>query len=452
MRRSLTWLAAGLAALLPAAPAAAAQIAQPAQVDAEAEAARTARNLAKTHEVARCLVRDFRLLVAPILEHSPGSDSEQMGISQLRRRGLRCVESVSNLKNGAAFIASWDIAAPALRGALAEALYEADFSGPARVRPRELARVAPVGRRAPEAGPAGEDPGGVRRFAACAVRSAPDDSGALLAMGPGSAAETEAVRRLVRDFDGCFPTDVRGSINVPTVRSLVAEALYRHRSALARGEPPEPGEKVARHSDSRSGAVVIVPASAAANGAAEAAGGYVAEDVRKLVELSRCIAGRRPADAQELLTMDYREAAYDRMAKWVTGRSMACVPRGKLRFSRLLFAGGLAEEMLARPGGGLPAEPSTGGPGDEPRDGDITERIGSCLVRTQPTAVAKLLATAPASAEEGRVVRDLTPYIAGCVAPGKTARISQPSLRAIAALTAYRLVQQQSGAPSPGRN
>jgi hypothetical protein len=446
-RRALLGL---LAMLGSATEALAAQPAQPAPVEVQAEAERTARKLAKTHEVARCLVRDFRQLVVPILEHAPGSDPEQMGISQLRRRGLRCVELVSELKNGAAFVTSWDIAAPTLRGALAEALYEADFSGLSRLRPRDLARVAPAGRVAPKKGAVAEDFGDLRRFAACAVRSAPEDSASLLASEPGSAAETGSVRGLVRNFDACFPADATPSLNVPNVRGLVAEAMYRHRSALALGEPA-PGELVQRRQQTQSGAVVIVPAAAVTRGSAAPAEGYDAEDVRKLAEFSRCIARQRPADAVELLTMDYREEAYYRMARWIAGRSMACVPRGKMRFSRLLFAGGLAEEMLvAKPGGSLAAKFSAGPAVPASQDGDFTHSVGFCLARSEPASVAGLLATLPASAEENQVVRDITPHIARCVAPGRIARIGQPSLRAIAAIAAYQL-QQQAAASRPGR-
>lgn len=438
----------GLLAMLGSAGAA--QVAQPAQADAEADAARTARNLAKTHEVARCLVDRLRTLVVPILKEAPGSTAEQTAVAQLRRRGLRCVEAVSNLKNGAAYVASWEIGALALRGALAEALYEADFSAPSRLRPRDLARVAPTGRTATEAGRVGQDLGDVRRFAACVVRSAQADSVALLESEPGSAAETERVRGLVRDFDACFPTDSMPSINVPTVRGLVAEALYMHRSALARGEPLAPGDVVERGQQARSGTVVIVPAAAVAGTAERPGEGYDAEDVRKLAELSRCIARQRPADAQELLTMDYREDSYARMARWVAGRSMTCVPRGKMRFSRLLFAGGLAEEMLTTKTGEVPAGVSGAAPGTSARAGDMTQSIGFCVARSQPESVARLLATAPASAEENQVVRDLTPHIAKCVEPGRVARIGQPSLRAVAAIAAYRL-QQQAAASRPGR-
>ncbi|HEX8217169.1 MAG TPA: hypothetical protein VF577_06870, partial [Allosphingosinicella sp.] len=166
---------------------------------------------------------------------------------------------------------------------------------------------------------------------------------------------------------------------------------------------------------------------------------------------SRCIARRRGADAEELLAMDYRDQAYDRTARAIATRSATCAGGDRPRFSRLLFAGGLAEELLAARASSVGLQ-SQARPRPEPVVvGDSTEAIATCVVRRQPALVANLLATPPASAEEDRAVRELAPHVAGCVMPGEIARISQPSLRALAALAAYRLVQQQA-APRPGRN
>jgi hypothetical protein len=422
------------------------------------EAERTADAVARTHTLAQCLVRDFRPLVARILESAPGSAAERARLTDLRRRGRRCAEAVARIDRDSQYIASFHVADTALRGALSEALYESDFAVAGRVRPAALARVAAVEPAGAATGNANADRNelrDLRQFAACVARHGTDDASALLAIPAGSPGETETIRRLMWEFDVCFPSEEARTINIPTIRGLVAEAVYRHHSALARGEAlPGGGEQITRRANANSGAVVIVPVAAQASGAAGPADSYDAEDVRNLVEFSRCIARRRPADAAELLSMDYRQDAYDRTARAIASRSTTCAPRGRLRFSRLLFAGGLAEELLATRlrASGLAGRPPASEPVAPPQDGDVTEAIGHCLVRTHPASVAALLATAPASVEENNVVRDLTPHVAGCIAAEQIARISQPSLRAIAAIAAYRLVQQSGAARAPARN
>jgi len=443
-------LLAGLVLHAAAMPVAATALAQaPA---AAPEQSRTAANLAKTHRFAQCLVRAERPMAVRMLEAVPGSSAERNAVAEIRRRGRECAETVARYDRDTQYLAGFTIAPATLRGPLAEALYESDFAGADSTRPSALADVPAAERIAGAPGAAA--PTDVRRFAYCVAGNAPDTAASWLSIEPGSATETEAVRRLVAEFDLCFPSAESAEINIPTVRGFLAEGAYRHRTALARGERAgNAGDQIAHRGSADSGAVVIVPVQAQASAGAAGADGYHAGDVRTLLAFSRCIARRRAADAVELLSMDYREEAYDRTARAIATRSVACATGDHPRFSRLLFAGGLAEELLAdRLGpGGLsaavgPAMPAAG------IGRDSTEAIALCAVRSQPGLAARLLATEPASAEENRIVRELTPQIASCVPAGQVARISQPSLRALTAIAAYRLVQQQAAPPRPARN
>ena len=432
-----------------AAAAAAAQVAPE-----PSEAIRTARNLAKTHRFAQCLVRQFRPQVVGFLEAVPGSSAERARMAEIRRRGRPCAETVASLDQDTQYLADFSISPVTLRGPLAEALYENDFVGARRVPPRSLADI-PAGDRivgAPGARPEGTTPADVRRFAYCAVASAPDASAALLAVEPSSPTELEAVRRLVSEFDFCFPSDEPRDINIPTVRGFVAEAVYRQFASVARGSPLESptDRQIARRGNADSGAVVIVPLPAQASQSSAASQDYGAEDVRTLVTFSRCAALRRPGEAEAVLALDYRQDAYDRAARELASRSAACRPDGRLRFSRILFAGGLAEERLSTLLNGADLR-SRVAPAQTVEARDSTEAIGLCLVRSDPAGVAALLATAPASPDEYRAVRTLTPRVADCVTSGQIARLSQPSLRAIASIAAYRLVQQNA-AQRPARN
>ncbi len=437
---------AGLAALVSATSAAAQG------APAESDAAEAAAKIAKTHIVAQCLVRDFRPQVMGILQLRPGASAERTRLDALRRDGVSCAELVVRLDKDTQYLASFEINHTALRGALAEALYRNDLERPDRVSPDTLAQI-PAADEAARAGSSKREAlAELRRFASCAAADGGEEASALLATEPASAAEAEAVRRLVRELDVCFSTSNLSPINIPTLRGVVAEAVYRQRAAIARGEPASGGSQIVRRGAADSGAVAIIPAGAQAAGAAGSPNGYDAEDARNLLAFSRCVARRRPADAAELLTMDYRGDAYDSTARFIASYSVACVPRGRLRFSRLLFAGGLAEEMLAsRTKRENPLTSFTAASVSGAQEEDAILSIGTCLVRAEPAGVAGLLATPPASPEEDRVVRELTAHVAACVAPGRTTRLSQPALRAAAAIAAYRLANGGT-AISPARN
>lgn len=404
---------------------------------------RPAEGLVRSHALARCLVRTLRPQVVRVLEQVPGSAQERARVAELRLVARPCVEEVASISRDAPY----DFSVAALRGVLAEALYKNDFAAAQTARPGELASL-----------PGRDGPGSsrervtVRGFAFCVVSNAPDDARALLATEPGSRSELEEVRRFVYDSEYCFPaTDTSdavaadGTLNVATVRGFVSEAVYRHFAALARGQRPDAptDEQLARRDRLATGAAVIVPI--AAPGTGRSLADYL-EDVRTLVEFARCVGGRRGPEATAILALDYRSAAYDQRARSLASRGWACTPDRPLRFSGMIFAGGLAEGLLPGLLNGADLQARiAGNRGRSARRGDQSlDAIGLCVVANNPSGVATLLATAPASAEEARVAQDLTPSVARCVTPGEVARINQPMFRALAAIAAYRLLQQQA--------
>ncbi len=425
--------------------------AAPAQVSPDpAEAERTARNLAKTHLLAQCLVREHRDRVVRALEQIPNSTSERARLAELRRRGIRCAEAVSSFDRETQHAVDFRLDRLDLRAALAEALYEQDFAAGGRVEPSSLAAIPAPGRSAAAAyATAAGDLVSLRRFAFCVVASAPEEAVPLLRIEPGSTTELDAARRMITEFDFCFPANDTASINVPTVRGFLSAAVYRRAAARARGEPVDvpPDRQIARRGSAGVRTVVIVPLHTEENPSAAESAEFSVEEVRTLVDFSRCAARRRSSEAEAALALDYRSDAYERAVRELARRSRTCTPE-RLRFSRILSAGGLAEELLATSldwaelrtlAAARAGTPSLEAGGD-------TEALGVCLVRSDPAGVAALLATVPASEEEYRIVRDLAPRVANCVAGGQVARISQPALRAIAAISAYRLVRQDSGA------
>jgi hypothetical protein len=399
--------------------------------------------LLRSHQLARCLVRSARPQVVRVLEQAAGSAPERSRVAELRVVARPCVEAAASISRDS----QYEFSVAALRGVLAEALYESDFAPGQPVPPRALATLP--GREGAAPGGAG-DRVTVRGFAFCVVSNAPDAAAALLATEPGSRAELEDVQRFVYDSEYCFPvTDAAdavgadGTLNVATVRGFVAEAVYRHFAALARGQRPDAptDEQLARRDRLATGGAVIVPIVAPGTGRSLAE--YL-EDVRTLVEFGRCVGARRTREATALLELDYQSEGYEQSARRLAGRGWACTPDRPLRFSGMIFAGGLAEGMLPGllNGADLQARIGTGRARSSRRSGQSLDAIGLCLVGNNPAGVSALLATAPASADESRVAQELTPSVARCVTPGEIARINQPMFRALAALAAYRLLQE----------
>lgn len=443
----LTALFAGAAAM--AQPGAAPSIAQ-APEPAAAPRTHSAAELAASHRLAQCLVRDFRPQVVQILELVPGSDPERLRVEALRALARPCAEAAAILLD-TQYLEEYEFSATALRGPLAEALYEADFApaapGAQAIRRRHIATLPPADsmaegpRRSPERAAA-------RSFAFCLVANAPDAATGLLALEPGSAAELSSVRGFVVGLEFCLPPADAAEINIATVRGFAAEALYRRSAAAARRQPVDAptAEQLARRRELSRGAVVIVPTRTERLGSASAEQEPTAQEVVTLTEFARCAARRRVPQAEALLGLDYRQDEYDRVARDLASRSWQCTPDGRLIFSRILFAGGLAEERLSTL---LAGAPLAGRIASAPELGtrDRTEAVGHCLLRAQPASVARLLASTPVSAEETALVAELTPQLVDCVPTGQILRVSQSSLRAILAMSAYRLIQSNSAAP-----
>jgi hypothetical protein len=168
-----------------------------------------------------------------------------------------------------------------------------------------------------------------------------------------------------------------------------------------------------------------------------------AVDIGTLHVFAECLVDRYRPGVRRLLAMDYRSRPYDNLLRTLSDEGDRCLPFafGKLRSARLLLAGAIAEELLAR----APANPRLAGrvaydPSKPPVAArDEGEYLGLCTVRTLPDEVAAVLATKPASEEERLAIANIRPRLGPCVRAGAAARINVPGLRAILALAAYRL-------------
>ncbi len=153
-----------------------------------------------------------------------------------------------------------------------------------------------------------------------------------------------------------------------------------------------------------------------------------------------CVAERSPRAAEELLGLDFRTDEYgDRLRRFARGHGN-CIPAGRLGFSRVLFAGAVAEQLLEKRVSErqLPAVlASVPNPPLQARD--EVEMMALCTVRRAPAEIASLLEQPVTSEEEAKAVQALSPTLGACLAKDQTLQVNRPGLRAILALAAWRI-------------
>lgn len=163
------------------------------------------------------------------------------------------------------------------------------------------------------------------------------------------------------------------------------------------------------------------------------------EGVRRLDGFARCLARRQPRPARALLAMVPAGDDYRRAMRSLADANRGCAPAGRLGFSPLLLAGGLAEALLGD--GTQTAAPDRLrlDPRRPIRARDEADAMSLCVIGAAPAEVAALFASAPASSAEARALRAIAPRLDACLAAGLSARLDHRVLRALLALSAYRL-------------
>lgn len=167
-------------------------------------------------------------------------------------------------------------------------------------------------------------------------------------------------------------------------------------------------------------------------------------EVRVLARFSQCVAerGANRERSRALLALDFRTEQYQAELLRLAGDNANCVPfGGRLAFGGVLFAGGLAENLLRQRGAVADLRPLVALDPARPAiaSRDETELMALCVVRASPGKVTALLWTAPASGEEGAALRALRPELASCLRAGSSVTLNRLGGRAILALAAYRL-------------
>ena len=164
-------------------------------------------------------------------------------------------------------------------------------------------------------------------------------------------------------------------------------------------------------------------------------------------DFAQCVVDQQPDAAANLLAMDYREKAYEQALRKLAQRRDRCIGfYREARFNGVIFAGAMAEQLIARERTDVasaiafdPARPALQSRG-------ASETLAMCLALEQPTAVAGLLGTQPASAAEDAAFATVVAAVPACLPAGQPLRANRAGLRAILATASYRIIR--SAAPT----
>lgn len=165
-----------------------------------------------------------------------------------------------------------------------------------------------------------------------------------------------------------------------------------------------------------------------------------------------CVADRTPRGPQALFALEPGSAAYAQKLSALAKGHDYCAISSEIKFNGQLFAGALAERLLANspPAGGLTSALAYDPAKPEIKARNIVEYTGLCLARQKPADVDALFRTEPASPEEKAALGRLAGALPSCVQAGQQMKINGPGLRAIVALAAYRIVKFSDGASRAG--
>lgn len=179
------------------------------------------------HRFGTCVAFRSRHRAERVLATLPSSAEERQVLGQVARAG--CLDDMD--------VDLLSFHPQLLRGAMAEAYFEADFGqvgGPPR---RAMATPFPSVTAKQVAALPARGPKILRAlvFAHCVVEAAPDDVVALLRTDPATPAEEAAFGSLLPRFAPCLDAGVRLEVSRPQVRGILAEAAYRisHARAVA---------------------------------------------------------------------------------------------------------------------------------------------------------------------------------------------------------------------------
>jgi len=165
----------------------------------------------------------------------------------------------------------------------------------------------------------------------------------------------------------------------------------------------------------------------------------------KVHNLARCAVTRRPDKIRDLLRLDYTSKAYADRLWWEAQRQWNCLDAGALRFGNVVFAGALAEQLVERESRLAARLAEAGSPALQPVVArSEADAMAFCTVRAEPEKTSLLLATAPGSPDEKRVIATLGPVLGKCLRAGAKGTFNAAGIRSLLALAAWRLLDNRA--------
>ena len=155
----------------------------------------------------------------------------------------------------------------------------------------------------------------------------------------------------------------------------------------------------------------------------------------EMARFTQCLADRETADSQAVLALDPASEEYSRASRALIRSNTKCIDLVDLNaIDPVLLSGGLAEALLrtGKVGQGSAALIAY-------NEADAETAMGMCVARNAPTLTRSLLRTAVVGRSEYEAALALEGTISGCKG-AKVAPITPARLRAVAAISAYRLV------------
>ena len=193
---------------------------------------------------------------------------------------------------------------------------------------------------------------------------------------------------------------------------------------------------------------ILLSVALAATQAPEAKLGFKSDvrAVRAMHTVGKCIGQRHGETARQVINLDFRTEQYAGALRELARLGAICAEGGELdrislRSGGLLFAGSIAEGLMARDGvtANLAARTAYRPelPSIEARNAG--ELMAFCAIRRSPGDVQRLLSTEPATVVEYDALRALGPTLSACVPANSKSEFTREALRALLALGTHRL-------------
>lgn len=174
------------------------------------------------------------------------------------------------------------------------------------------------------------------------------------------------------------------------------------------------------------------------------------EGLRAIQQFGSCVADASTAKARTTLAGDFRTPGYRRSMDQLVEANRTCPSfRGytRLRASRLLFAGAVAERLVERDGFALNRELAKAAAKPAASTYSPTDTGAMCVVRSVPDDVAKLFATDVATDAEKAAADVLQPALAACM-KSQRVEVTTDGLRAMLATAAFRSIHATNAVAS----